>query len=262
MLPDMMGRLAFAVALGLWLAFACSPGFTCSDDDQCSLSGEPGVCVAGGHCAYPDADCPSGLAFPKGAADDRAGQCVPGEGGSGSDSGSGSGSGSGDPGSTGPDPSSGDTGQPPLDGTQDSGGPECLDAYEPNDSQTESALLLFEAERPCLTSWEATLTDSLDEDWFQLDNRAGLCPTAGELTLTTDPPLDLCIVPTCFDEAVAIVLECDAELVPGRTGDACCGPGAVRIMAACPVGDPIMILSISATADTMECLPYQGATYP
>jgi hypothetical protein len=49
----------------------------CQRDEQCSLAGEPGVCVSDGHCAYPDPACPSGLSYPQGAPYGLAGECVP-----------------------------------------------------------------------------------------------------------------------------------------------------------------------------------------
>jgi len=76
--PAMRWRLAAALGLGLGLAHACvDAGFSCTDDAECTLAGEPGRCVAGGRCAYPEPDCPSGWAYPKGAPADVAGECVP-----------------------------------------------------------------------------------------------------------------------------------------------------------------------------------------
>jgi hypothetical protein len=76
----MRWRLAAGLALGLALAHACSDeGFECDADEQCTLAGEPGQCVEGGRCAYPNPQCPSGLAYPQGAPEGLAGECVPGD---------------------------------------------------------------------------------------------------------------------------------------------------------------------------------------
>lgn len=53
--------------------------FSCDNDDQCTLSGAAGICTAQGQCAYPDAACDSGYAFPAGSSSGRAGECVLGE---------------------------------------------------------------------------------------------------------------------------------------------------------------------------------------
>ena len=61
-------------ALGL---LACSAGssFACSEDSQCSLTGAPGMCVAG-NCAYPSDACESGYAYPDGAPGNLGGMCA------------------------------------------------------------------------------------------------------------------------------------------------------------------------------------------
>lgn len=79
-MPPMRWRVAAGLGLGLVLAHACSDeGFECDADDQCTLAGEPGQCVEGGRCAYPNPQCPSGLAYPQGAPGGLAGECVPGD---------------------------------------------------------------------------------------------------------------------------------------------------------------------------------------
>ncbi len=60
---------------GLGAGISCSPGaFTCSDDAQCQGEAVDGVCVEG-HCAFPNDDCDSGLAFGEHAGG-LAGSCV------------------------------------------------------------------------------------------------------------------------------------------------------------------------------------------
>jgi hypothetical protein len=96
----MRWRLAAGLALGLALGHACSDeGFECDADEQCTLAGEPGRCVEGGRCAYPNPRCPSGLAYPQGAPEDLAGECVPGDA---------VGSGTGDDGSSSSEPTEGE----------------------------------------------------------------------------------------------------------------------------------------------------------
>jgi hypothetical protein len=74
----MRWSLAASLGLGLGLAHACSDdGFECHGDEECTLAGEPGRCVEGGRCAYPHPQCPSGLAYPQGAPEGLAGECVP-----------------------------------------------------------------------------------------------------------------------------------------------------------------------------------------
>lgn len=97
----MRWRLAAGLGLALALAHACTDeGFECDADEQCTLAGVAGQCVEGGRCAYPNPQCPSGLAYPQGAPEGLAGECVPGDA---------VGSDTGDDGSTGSEPgSSGD----------------------------------------------------------------------------------------------------------------------------------------------------------
>ena len=53
------------------------------------------------------------------------------------------------------------------------------------------------AEQGCLATWDAFIADALDADWFVLDASDGACPLTEELTLVTDTPLELCMVPRC-----------------------------------------------------------------
>ena len=69
----------FAVGV---LACSVASAFTCTDDSECSLSGQAGVCVSG-NCAYPSDDCASGYVFPAGAGP-LAGMCADADGGTGS----------------------------------------------------------------------------------------------------------------------------------------------------------------------------------
>ena len=60
-LAGFRGRVRDVTALAFSAATACisRDQLVCEDDSQCSRSAD-GVCHEGG-CAYPDADCPSGL---------------------------------------------------------------------------------------------------------------------------------------------------------------------------------------------------------
>src|SRR5688500_5522687 len=65
------GVMVFAVA-----SVACgSERFTCSEDGECVLGGEPGVCVAG-NCAYVDPLCASGYRYAAGLGNALASECV------------------------------------------------------------------------------------------------------------------------------------------------------------------------------------------
>jgi hypothetical protein len=62
-----------ALGLGIYVAACGSPGaFRCTENVDC---GAEGVCVDG-YCAFPDAECPSGLRFGEFAAGALAGTCV------------------------------------------------------------------------------------------------------------------------------------------------------------------------------------------
>ncbi len=50
--------------------------FECTQDDQCRLDGQSGICAAPGYCALPDATCESGFSFHARAPSDLVGQCV------------------------------------------------------------------------------------------------------------------------------------------------------------------------------------------
>ncbi len=50
--------------------------FDCTQDDQCRLDGQAGICAPPGHCALPDASCASGFSFHARAPQDLVGQCV------------------------------------------------------------------------------------------------------------------------------------------------------------------------------------------
>ena len=62
----------------LGVACATTPEFACAGDADCVLGSTPGICTEGGHCAYPDDDCPSGYSFPA-QTPGMAGECVPGD---------------------------------------------------------------------------------------------------------------------------------------------------------------------------------------
>ena len=61
------------------LAAACLErvGYRCERDAQCDLDGREGRCQVTGYCAYPDAECPSGLRYEPNADAGLADRCVP-----------------------------------------------------------------------------------------------------------------------------------------------------------------------------------------
>jgi len=258
----MRWRLAAGLGLGLGLAHACGDeGFACDDDEQCTLAGTAGRCVDGGRCAYPNPQCPSGLAYPQGAPQGLAGECVPGDA-------VGSGTGGEATSTTEPGSSEGSTGRDTEaadDGpsSSSSGDPKlCDDLHEPNDDETQASAIPFGAAQECNTSWDGALEDSLDADWFVLDTSDGACPTAGnELTFVTDPPLQLCALPQCAEAAQAEILSCDGEVVPLATGNACCGLGELRMLSLCGDASAGMLLGIAAADGTRTCLPYQAGAF-
>jgi hypothetical protein len=63
------------IVIGLASAACRADTFTCSEDGECVLGGEPGVCVAG-NCAYVDAMCTSGYRYAAGLGNALAEQCV------------------------------------------------------------------------------------------------------------------------------------------------------------------------------------------
>ncbi|MEM6993356.1 MAG: hypothetical protein AAF721_22780 [Myxococcota bacterium] len=75
-----MGRFSYIAPLTLSLLCVCTrtEPYTCESDAECTLSGTPGVCTEEAHCAYPTADCPSGLRYPTGAPEGLAGTCASG----------------------------------------------------------------------------------------------------------------------------------------------------------------------------------------
>lgn len=50
--------------------------FACSDDDDCASGSTPGMCAAGGACAFPDDDCESGHRYGDHSGS-MSGECVP-----------------------------------------------------------------------------------------------------------------------------------------------------------------------------------------
>lgn len=94
-----MRALGWIVAVGVGAGCGSDP-FQCASDVQCVQGDVQGQCLGLGSCAFPDADCASGLRFGEHALD-SAGQCVPVMGTSTGSSGtSGSTTTSGSPGST------------------------------------------------------------------------------------------------------------------------------------------------------------------
>lgn len=261
MLGTMRWRLAAALGLGLGLAHACADeGFTCDDDEQCTLAGEPGRCVEGGRCAYPNAECPSGLAYPQGAPGGLAGECVPSDAAA-SDTG-GDTTATGEPSTTRSEgTTAGDT--EAADGSSSGELLACEDLYEPNDDIGQPSSIPFGAAQGCNISWEGALGDSLDADWFALDTSDGACPPTSELTFVTDLPLQLCVVPRCGDvtQGQAELVSCDAELVPLGTVDACCGLEQVRVIVSCGDSPPSIRLGVAASADSPMCMPYQAGAF-
>lgn len=249
-----VGRSTLGALLGSILAGACSGGgFTCDDDEQCTLSGESGVCLAEGRCAFPDSECASGLAYPKGAPS-NGGACVPGE----ATGTAGTASTEDTTSSTGEASSSTTTAAIDTGPADSSGAVECLDPYEPNDDEDQAAVIAFGAEQGCLATWDALIEDALDADWFVLDTSDGACPTTNELTFLTDTPLELCVLPRCTDGMLAELSTCDGSEVELVSGLACCGSEQVRTTVSCSGGEAEVRVGIAASLDAPMCLPYQG----
>lgn len=246
--------LGVVLVLGAILLTACSsPGFSCEQDDQCTLAGEPGLCVAGGRCAYPDPQCPSGLAFPQGASM-NAGECVPSEAvTTDTDAGTQTGT-TGEPMGSSTDPSSSTTRADDSEAP-----PGCGDPHEPNDDEEAAAVVAVGDAEGCLTTWDAFLESPLDADWYVLDTRGGACVTSSELTFVTEPPLELCALPRCPDGLPAVVAACDGSLVELTSGEACCGTQQIRVTMTCNVSEPEVRLGIATSMDTPACLPYEAA---
>lgn len=84
------------VALGsaaLGIAAGCSnPVFNCLTDDDCRSGGQSGTCQPSSFCSEDDSSCASGQRYVELAAENLAGQCVPGEEPSDTDTGTGDGS--------------------------------------------------------------------------------------------------------------------------------------------------------------------------
>lgn len=262
LLPAMRWRLVVGLCLGLCLglAQACgSEGFACDDDEQCTLAGEPGRCVEGGRCAYPNPQCPSGLAYPQGAPEGLAGECVP------SDA---LGSGTGDQSTATAGASGSSEGSSGGEAAESESSGEtsvaaCNDPHEPNDDATQASAIPFGAAQDCHANWDAALADALDADWFVLDASDGACATITELTFVTDPPLELCAMPQCSDTTSAEILSCDGEVLPLTTGTACCAFEQLRVLASCGASDvpPVMRLGVAASTSAPECMPYEAAAF-
>lgn len=255
----MRWRLAAGLGLGLGLAHACGDeGFSCEDDEQCSLAGEAGRCVDGGRCAYPNPQCPSGLAYPQGAPPGLAGECVPGDA-VGSDTG-GETTATAEPGSS--EGAVGSDTEAADGSTSSSGDPSlCEDAHEPNDDEGQASAIPFGAARGCNASWEGALEGPRDADWFVLEKTDDTCSTGSELTFVTDPPLQLCARPQCADVAQAEIVSCDGEVVPLASGIACCGLGELHVLSLCGDGSSGMLLGITASDATPTCQPYQAGAF-
>ncbi len=73
-----LARLGIAAAVVIACGPSCAQNlfYACEADSQCDLEGLAGTCLQG-ECAYPNPDCPSGLAYPDQARPQVAGQCVP-----------------------------------------------------------------------------------------------------------------------------------------------------------------------------------------
>lgn len=80
-----MERVRGATDRGLAALLLCAPmmaaclgalRFECEHDDACVLDDRHGQCIAPGHCAYPEAECGSGLRFGPAAGPGLASTCV------------------------------------------------------------------------------------------------------------------------------------------------------------------------------------------
>ncbi len=77
------GAMSAMVALGsaaLGVALSCnSPVFNCLTDDDCRSGGGSGTCQPSSYCSVDDSTCASGQRYVELAAENLAGQCVPGD---------------------------------------------------------------------------------------------------------------------------------------------------------------------------------------
>lgn len=245
MIAQMLPRATawMCVLLGVASLRCADPGFVCGGDEECTLSGTPGVCLAGGRCAYPAAECPSGLAFPAGAPVD-AGQCVPeGEGGSEgpADSSTGSSTAAEDP-----DDSS---------GAGSATGVACSDANEPNDDPGSPTPLPFAP--MCLTQWEGAIDGPGDVDWFFLEDLERVC--GGSLTVVADG-VEVCAQVLCAPAGPRDLLECSGEVRPLEGGfDGCCGESSVSLLSACTeAAVSLTMIRVASSSGGPECAPYMA----
>lgn len=241
MLPRAMAWVC--VLVGAASIRCADPGFACGGDEECTLSGTPGVCLAGGRCAYPAPECPSGLAFPAGAPVD-AGQCVPeGEGGSGGPAGSSTGS------ST--------TSESP-DGSAEAGsatGSVCSDEHEPNDDSGSPTPLPFAP--TCLTQWEGAIDGPRDVDWFFLEDLERVC--GGSLTVVAEG-VEICAQVLCAPAGPRDLIECSGEVRPLEGGfDGCCAETSVTLLSECTeAAVSLTVVRLASGSDGLECAPYMA----
>lgn len=240
----------------VWLAGCLEPNvYPCSEDSQCFLDGQPGMCASPGYCAYPDESCASGFAFGP-SADELSERCVV----PGSTNGPASTTGSVDTsggeqtftgGTTVVGPCGGPCNEPPgpcfrPDGQCDPITQTC--EYEPLPAGTQCG-----QDDPCLSEGQC--------------NGLGTCEA--QVTTCNDPPTD-CHAPqgVCDPEqggCVYALADADTPCEDGdpcTVDDACDGSGTCVSGPMCPTDNPCETPSCEATgcvydplADGTSCGP-------
>jgi alpha-tubulin suppressor-like RCC1 family protein len=123
---------ALGIRLGIWGALALAAGsaatsaclkfdpFGCQEDTQCDAEAM-GLCDVSGWCSYPDVACENGYRFEANAGDGLGGECV-----------------GADPTGTGPEPSTSNATEPPLETSLDSSGSTITATTGPDPTGTSS----------------------------------------------------------------------------------------------------------------------------
>jgi len=263
----MRGRIAAAWSLGWLLACGTSGTFACTDNADCVLGDQGGMCHAGGHCIYPDPACDSGFSYPVGAAD-VGGECATGVEGTGTGASTSSAEASAlassgaaadtlalDGGtttsatlgtSTGTTDSS--TGSAPNESSS-GGGPACKD--EVGDDLADALQL-----RGCAAEVDGTIVDAADADVFVLES----CPLQEfSAQLSADSGLVACIFAGCNDPADALVNCTRGQPTNVRGFDGCCGAQDVSALLGCGFFNPSRpIFTVAPDVETEAvCINYK-----
>ena len=238
--------LVLAIAVST-LALGCPKAtpYACQANDDCTLGGGGGICLASGSCGYANPECPSGFAYAAGSPGDLASQCVPEAGvpdsaGVGTDAGSTS------------EPSSGGSTSPDATGSTSSGASTTGTTGIPNPTSSESTVSATAAttatadtgEDPCLNRDESPdnpsgtepsecrfefsgqLEDGDTGDWFALE----ACSLFTNANLSGEPgsEAELCLLASCVDDPSCA----GGEMTSIDRLKGCCGAGDVSMQPA------------------------------